>query len=455
MSIFRIQRRRVQSSLQAFLGFMALFIANVAAGGSLVETTVSDAVSYRGVQYVTHSGRFVGETASGEFRVPYEIIAPVNPASGNRIVVFEPPHFLYGANARDNTLGPELLFERRFSHASVGFSNNGANLLDVGAEDAVIAGQSVEANIWPIVRDVEILKQFVEALSSDAYAVTALGEIRHRYAYGVSQSAEAIFELHYSTGIAGLFDLTVLHVPLWRPVFAEPAVLERLPDTFSALPDVGKVMLISSEGDQLITRSTPFRNAVTGPGADENYRLYEVTGAPHLPLDLVLPDGTQLNGLDVAPVVRAAFVAGNRWVRYNRRPPRNQLLDAAPNGEIDPIYWMETGIARDADGNARGGVQFPDVANGRALHIASVPGVEIVPGLPGLVGAWFDLACAPRPGGDTGPRFAGRRQYLRSVIRQILRLRFSGYILRADARELIEAARDSGIGSDSYCDTPG
>jgi len=437
---------------RAVLGLMALLCANITVGGMLVETTASDYGTYRGVQYMRHAGRFVGTTANGEFRVPYEIVAPADPQDANRTVVFEPPHFLFAANGRDSTLGPELLFNRRFSHATVGFSNNGSNLLDPGAGDAVIAGQPVLAGIAPIKRDVEILRQFVEALCTDAYAIEVLGEIRRRYAYGVSQSAEAIFELQYSTGIDGLFDLTVLHVPLWRPSFAEPPVLERLPESFSALPDVGKVMLINSEGDLLITGSKPFRDAVSGPGANDNYRLYEVAGAPHLPLDLVI-DSVQLNTLDVAPVVRAAFVAGNRWVRHHKRPPENRLLDAAPAGEIDPIYWMESGIARDADGNALGGVRFPDVENGRALHIASALDVEIIPGLPGLIGLWFDLACAPAQGDDTEPRFASRRHYLRSVIRQTRRLLIAGYILPVDARTIIRATRESDVGGESYCST--
>ena len=112
-----------------------------------------------------------------------------------------------------------------------------------------------------------------------------------------------------------------------------------------------------------------------------------------------------------------------------------------------------TGIARDANGNARGGVRFPDVANGRALHIASALDVEVFPGLPGLIGLWFDLACAPAPGSDSvGPRFSSHRAYVRSVTRQARRLRYQGYLLPRDTREMISAARASDVGRPGYCD---
>ena len=425
----------------------ALAAVSQAQAGTLVESISEPYGTYRGVDYVRHTGRFVGATANGEFRVPFEIIAPADPDDGNGTVVFEPPHFLFGASAKDGVLGSGLLFERRFSYASVGFSYEGFNLLDPFATDAVISRAPGEDGQQLPPRDVGILKQFAEALTDDPTAVAALGYIERRYAYGVSQSAEALYELFFSVGAAGVFDLTILHVPLWRPAFARPDVLAVLPQTFAPLPDIGKVMLISAEGDLLISQSLQLRNAASHP----DYRLYEVAGAPHLALDVVI-EGVRTNPLDVAPVVRAAFVNGHRWVLGNKQPPASATLAAAAPGEIDPVYMAPTGIARDANLNAAGGIQFPDVAVGRAFHLASAPGVEVFPGLPGLIGLWFDLACAPAPGAASlNPRFATHGDYLREVTRRATRLARQGYILQSDKKAIVETAAQSDVGKPGTC----
>lgn len=415
--------------------------------GELIETEQTAYGTFAGVDYVRHAGRFVGTTSRGDYRVPYELVAPANKRSGNGTVVFEAPHFAFGAAGRDVVLGEEILFNRRYSHATVGFSNQGLNMLDPAAADFVVAGLPVGPDEFPFPRDVEILKQFAIALKSDPTAQAALGRVQRRYAYGLSQSAEALYELAYGPGAGRLFDLTVLHVPLWRPAFARPDTLAVLPEIFEPLQDIGKVMLVSAEGDLLISQSLQLRNASENP----NYRLYEVAGAPHLFQDIVI-DGVRTNPLDVAPVVRAAFVAGNRWVRRNYRPPRSRLLEAAAPGELDPIYMFPTGIRRDANGNAAGGVRFPDVENGRALHIASLLDVEVIPGLPGLIGVWFDLACAPEPGSTTGlPRFTSHRDYVRSVWQQAFRLLWHGYLLPKDALQIIRDAKESDVGKPEFC----
>ena len=425
---------------------VALITFAQADAGTLVETVSEPFGTFNGVDYVRHTGRFVGKTPKGEFRVPFEIVAPADSREGNRTVVFEPPHFIFGTAGRDATLGHDLLFGRRFSHASVGFSNEGYNLLDPTVGDAVIAGHSVLANVPvagelpPFPRDVEILKQFAEALVDDPTAAQALGRLKRRYAYGVSQSAEAMYELFYGPGAAGIFDVSVLYVPLWRPAFARPDVLATLPDEFTPLPDIGKVMLVSAEGDLLISRSLQLRNAAPHP----NYRVYEVAGAPHLAQDVVV-DNVRTNPLDLAPVVRAAFVAGHRWQVWNHRPPQSRLLAPAGDGEIDPVYMVPTGIGRDPNGNAAGGVRFPDVANGRALHIASALDVEVIPGLPGLIGLWFDLACAPVP------LFDSHRDYVRSVWRYTLTLLWQRLILPVDANALIQEALASDVGKPGSC----
>ena len=434
----------------ALLALLALAGAPRAEASALVDVTAAPYQTDGRIEYVRYSGRFIGETARGTFRVPFEIVAPAHPAFGNRTVVVEPPHFAFGPGGRDATLGPDVLFTRGFSHATVGYSNEGLSLLDPAAGDAVIAGTSVviDPGAPLVVRDVGIIKAFAKALMHDPEARRMLGEVKRRYAYGVSQSAEALQELFYGVGAPGLFDLTVLHVHLWRPPFANPDVLAALPEDFEPLPDIGKVMIVGAEGDQLISESVALRNAVSSP----NYRVYEVAGAPHLALDVPVGPGVRTNSLEVAPVVRAAFVQGHRWVRWpGARPPRSRLLKSDAPGAIDPVYGRETGIARNADLNARGGVRLPDVAVGRAFYQASFDGIPVA-GLIGLVGLEFDLACAPRPrSASDRPRFRSERHYQRAVARRTLRLLFQGLLLPDDARRILDTAAASGVGAPGSC----
>jgi hypothetical protein len=121
-------------------------------------------------------------------------------------------------------------------------------------------------------------------------------------------------------------------------------VLELLPEEFLPLAGIGKVIFVESEGDLLISGARQFRRAVVGPAADPgSYAVYEVAGAPHLSLP------TPFNPLDFSGVVRAMLLSGDQWVRTGATPPPSLLLASAPEGAIDPVYGIETGIARDAN----------------------------------------------------------------------------------------------------------
>lgn len=425
----------------------AVVLASPVAGATFNEHGVTLFGTFNGVEYTRYTGLFAGETAEGPFRVPYEIVAPSNPASGNGTVLVEPPHFFLGPTGRDGILGRVFLFDRGFAYASVGFSELGLNILDPTVPDLLIAGEPVIVGDLPPERDVEILARFTEALVADSYASSVLGPIARRYAFGSSQTAEALLELLHGASGQALFDLVFLFVTQWRPPFASPEVLAALPDDFEPLSGIGKVVFVAAEGDLLASESLELRSAVVGPLADpENYRLYEVAGAPHLPLD------PPFNPLDAAPVARAALVAGHAWVGDGTPPPPSALLEEAPPGEVDPVYGFQTGIARDANGNALGGVRLPDVAIGRAFFLASLLGFEIVPGLPGLVGLWTDLACEPAPGSsESVPRFENHGAYVRRVTDQARALRSAGYLLPEDAELLVDTAAKSEVGSPGSC----
>jgi Alpha/beta hydrolase domain len=391
-----------------------------------------------GALFVRQTGIFEGETSLGAYRVPYELVAPADPSPANGTVLFEPPHFLFGPAGRDFVLTRGLVFGRGFSYAAVGFGTNGLNILDPAVPGLVVAGAPVASpgvpNLFGVV-DEEILVQFVQALSSDPFAVTMLGEVERRYAYGVSQTAEVLLETLHSSGARELFDLTLLHNALWKPPFSPPGVFDGLPDEFQPLPDVGRVLFVEAEGDLLLSGAEQFRRAA----GDPSYRVYEVAGAAHVPLPIA-----PLNPLDHWAVARALLVAGDEWARGFALPPPSALLEVGTRGAIE----------RDADGNALGGVRLPDLAVGRAQYIASAP-IEWPPGsgLFGLVGLRIDLACQPASGSTTGePRFGNHGDYVNDFSQATSELRRAGFLLEADAEALKEQASQSDVGKPASCD---
>lgn len=201
-------------------------------------------------------------------------------------------------------------------------------------------------------------------------------------------------------------------------------------------------MILLTEGDLLAFDAEQFEKAVLVPG----FRVYEVSGAAHVP--------NADNPLDHGAVLRSIFVAGDNWSRFGNDPPASSLIDAAPSGEIDPVYGIQTGIARDADGNATGGIRLPNQAIGLARYVASDPATPVggIPFLGPLSGNSSSLACEPVPGaGDGQTRFSNHGEYVSNYIHEANILVSQGYLLPVDAEVVKEAAAESNIGKPGTC----
>ena len=431
------------------LGLAAVTGARAATFLPLSSTPVEE---YGGIDYVEHFGLFTGTTEKGDFVMPYRIFAPANPAEGNGVVLVEPPHFAFGAIGLDVFLGDDLVFGRGFSHASVGFGELLLNILapipglEIAGEQAFLCDPGSAPGCTAI-RDVEIIRQFSEALSSDSWARSVLGPDTGRYAFGASQTADVLNEMIYGGDAYGLFDFTLLMLNVWQletDVFPtglpDPGVI---PEDYVPVDGIGKVITVNAEGDQFFSGAEEVRNGII----DTNYRLYEVAGAPHfasiyLPPDFA--DRENFNPLDVGPVGRAALIAGHRWVAEGINPPDNALL-----------IGVEDSISRDADGNALGGVQLPDVAIGRGRYTAWTDYPLLLPGggFAPLLGLFEDLACSPAAGSSRDrPRFRNHGSYVSGYARQANRLVRQGYLLPEDAERMVDAAGESEIGKPGTCD---
>jgi hypothetical protein len=419
-----------------------------AAEMSFVETTSEPFGTFDGVAFVRHTGMFEGETSLGAFRVPFEIVAPEDPGLGNGTVLVEPPHFGFGPIGRDQVLGRSFLFERGFSYAAVGFGDFGFNILDPTASELMLAGEPVAdpgSTDDPEGQklDEEILVQFTRALTAEPFATDLLGPIERRYSYGVSQTSAVTLNLLLGPEAKGLFDFNLLHLRFWpEPEELEDEVFPRTSGDFVPPSGVGKIMFVQSESELIRTDAEHFRVAVGNP----DYRVYEMAGAPHF------PEPPPQNPLETSPVVRAAFMAADKWVRLGGAPPQSAILESAPPGQIDPVYGFETGIARDPNLNALGGIRFPDLTVGRAQFIAVDFDLDAGSRFPGTFGLWVDLACEPEPGSESNePRFRNHGDYVNRFARQVNELRREGFLLEDDAEALKERAAESEVGKPGSC----
>ncbi len=404
--------------------------APAASPSSAFVDNVAEPFGIFGVDFVRYTGRFVGSTSLGEFRMPYEIIAPAIPELGNGVVLIEPPHFSFGTVGRDRTFGHEFLFGRGFSYAAIGYEE--MSQLDPTATDLIIAG--VPAAEAGFVTDIEIIVQFTLALTGDPVAQAALGNISLRYAYGASGTANTLLAILNGQAGQGLFDLSLLHVAGWN---------QSVDGEFAPLTGVGRVMFLASEAEQIFTDSEQFRRAADEP----DYRVYEVAGAAHIPTpSRFLPGLPITNPLDHYLVARALFVKADAWMRLGVEPPPSLLMATDPTGDVDPVYGFVTGIARDQDLNALGGIRFPDLAVGLGQFIASDfsdPGSFSF-----IFGSFVDLSCE---GAGGNPRFQSHGDYVDRIVNQAHELRTEGFLLAEDAALLKSAAAASDVGKPGTC----
>ena len=401
----------MKASIAAVVAVLALVAAAVpappaAAAGRLGEPRATPLGSFGGIAYVQYDGLFEGETATGAYRVPYRLTAPVDPVRGNRAVLVEPPHFVTGLNALDNYLGRDFLLARGFAHAGVGWSTTtfpgggDRRILDPTAPGVFIDGGVKDGNGRT---DDAILADFARALVADPTAWRLLGRVERRHLTGFSDSSEPVLRLVASGQAAGAFD------------FALPFTAEGH-DPQAALAAGrfgGKLIVLNSEAEA----SASF---VDRGGAPRQYRFYAVAGTPHVPDPLTTPFfSSRSTPASFQPALRAHFLQGHDWVRGGPAPPPSTHLLTASDGTL----------ARDGNGNAiavdaagRPVPRLPFVELGEARFVA------------GFVGG-YDTVKTIR-----GLGFASHASYLRAFEARLADYARAGYILKEDAEAMSRRA---------------
>lgn len=390
-----------------------------AEGQSTIEVTAqSDYGVFNNIAYIRYEGRFVSTKPGAHFNAPFEIVAPKDPMQGNGRLLFEPYHFVGGAGSRD-FLTPKFLFDQGFSHAAVCWEKP-------AVEEHPCKSYEGDKGV-----ELELVASFAKVLKS-AQVANMVGNVKYLYSMGFSDEADLLHPLLLSPLGEKLFELSFILTTGWPHPILDNQFKPRPELNASLIPNeaVGRVIVMQTEADLILWNGALLRDPATHP----NYRVYEIAGGAHIPGE----------PLEWTPVLRALFVAGDRWITNGQEPPPNTLIETAPAGEIDRIYDRETGIARAADGNAQGGVRLPDLALGSKQCIA----VDMSGDFP-LVGRSQPLQCQPRANGSV--RFADHEAYLKQFRQELDQLIQDRFLLAADGEELFMAASESEIGQATAC----
>jgi hypothetical protein len=373
-----------------------------------------------------HEGRLAG-LSTADYSAYFEIVTPKDPAQGAGVVIVEALHPM-GAAVRDCYITPEAL-NRRFTIAAIRWHHDEVDPFE---------GYSTE-------EAVEILSTFAATLRDDPAARNLVGDVQHMYATGISKSTEPLLSLLHAPQGEGLFDLWFLFVPWWSGEHAQP-------------DNTGRVMVFLTEADLVLSAISGLNTEVLR-GSSPTYRSYEVAGAPHVPnspeqlvYEFWAEELSASTPFNWAPVAQALFWSGHRWVTEGVEPPPSMMLAQAPAGEVDSVYKdnygleLLTGIARDENGNAVGGIRLPDVELGRGQFIAVNP--ESLFGM-GIFGDFKDLKCEPLADGT--PRFRNHGTYVSQFTHQVESLVDAGFLLSEGAKHMTSDAAGSDVGMPKDC----
>ena len=438
---------KIKTLIHAAVTVIAIAVASPcsAAGHIDANTLVSAPLgTFGGVQFTRYEAMFDGVSSQGRpYRVPCQIIAPLDLRAGCRTLLFDwlVPSTIPTAVGQEQadaryTLTDDFLFGRGVSYATVRCNPAGLGtrspvshparpwsdgLLDTSSEFITSPGD-----------EFDIVVDYVKALRTDPIALQCLGNIRRTAAFGYSASGYSLRGLLRIKMGKGLFDFSLVggtgngydHPAGNKIGFSNS---EKAP-----LAGAGLEIDFQSETDVVALGAHLTRHE------ESNYRVYQFAGASHIRnIDVAefgLPDPEKANPADWVPFFRALFVAGDKWCD-GVKPPASIWL-GAPN---DPE------IARDAKGNALvrfvGGqpvnttaYRLPEVAVGENQYLPLDPSYadgSFLGDLRMIAGGRVDLRAT-----ITNPY-----RYLRAVKSHARALQADRYLLKADADEIIQRAR--------------
>lgn len=299
----------------------------------------------------------------------------------------------------------------------------------------------------------DIFSQAARALRASAGGRGPLGPLRPRYVLATGRSQSAFRLVTYLNAFhprERLFDGYLVHSRGQAAAGLRSEALaadepDPVPPGAWIRTDVGVPVLdLQTEGDMITLGSHRTRQP-----ASATYRRWEIAGAAHaeVPLWVIEPAGELSRGpgcarpVNAAPhhaFVKAALRALQRWVAEGTPPPHSPEIELADPGASDPV-------ARDAHGNALGGIRIPQLEaptatlDGRQNSVASPQaGVQNFCFLFGNTEP-FDSA-------KLGALYPTHEAFVTRFVAAVDALERASYLLAPEAEAAREAARASGIG---------
>ena len=226
-----------------------------------------------------------------------------------------------------------------------------------------------------------------------------------------------------------------------------PGAVENIPlnDARNLIDVAAPVIRFQTQTEVVNFPSYPTRQA------DADYpwlRTYEMAGGSHVDSHLAVIGGQALvrdlglppsfcpspaipfNPIRIGYVQSALMQALDRWIQTGAPPPASRFLQLDTSG-ASPV------LARDADGNAIGGIRPPDVRVPLGNYVEANSG----PGFCGLFGG-FD----PFNAGVLQSRYRNHGSYVNQYQQAVQAVVHEGFLLKADADALRKAAAQSAVG---------
>jgi hypothetical protein len=287
----------------------------------------------------------------------------------------------------------------------------------------------------------DIFAQAGKAMRDDARQILGGLKPKHIVAVGESQSASRLATyINAVHPLARVYDGFLVHSRL---------------DGAPIRDDVGvPVLVFQTETD------VSFTNGTARQPDSSTYRLWEVAGTAHYdfyglsiqstdtgdgqgavkvlasmqnPTNQPSPNFTCGSPINTGPahyVLDAAFYQLNRWVAKGIVPPVAPRLQTT---RVSPVVF-----ATDANGNALGGVRSPAVDAPIATLSGKSPG--------GSSFCFLFGSTVPFTPAQLEALYPNHRTFVSAWVRATKSARAAGFLVAADARELISAARRSDVG---------
>ncbi len=331
----------------------------VASNPQVVVEHVTDMGVFEGRHYLEVDGLMVGTVAradgsTGSYRVPMILMFPTQ--NGNGVGVVDVPNsaifFLFpGLPLTENDIQQyglkftkDYLFRNGYTYLSVQWSKRVMDRLgaDPPAGHLRRLGYGVSQNAadrFQIIKDAGLLLRNPPSLGDVGMPEPS----EHVLAFGYSQTAGIMTDFIRQGFNQEAGSLVYDGIVLGGNVSASPT-------PFPA--GQGKILSFFSETDAQNGLAHLDRASVVLA----DYRQYELAGVAHLPKPVDPQDSfgaTRQNPADFSPAVKGIFANLTAWIQNGDEPPASKFIQGTvlPDGTF--------AVARDADGNALGGLRLP------------------------------------------------------------------------------------------------